>query len=184
MKFLKKPEKKFYLGCFINENDNINILKINKDYSQNGNFKFFNTFNILNLYGTNIESIKQNNEIIYIDCYYRKKYSKNYIIICNLNQIQSYDYKNNKVYKIYKRCEINNNDIFEYINIIINDNDKLTKIIASNYKFIEIWNFDSGILINKIIVKEKIYSMELWNDKFLFIGCTGNIKLIDYEKGK
>lgn len=26
--------------------------------------------------------------------------------------------------------------------------------------------------------------MGLWNNKFLFVGCTGNIQLIDYEKGK
>ena len=26
--------------------------------------------------------------------------------------------------------------------------------------------------------------MVLWDDKFLFVGSIGNIKLIDYEKGK
>ena len=180
----KKARKKFYLGCFINENDNINILTINKDYSQNGNFKFFNTFNILNLYGFNIKSIKLNDIIIYIDNYYNKKSFKNYVILCNLNKIQSYDYKNNKIYNIYNRSENNNNDNWEYTNIIINDNEELIKIIASNSLFIEIWNFDSGILINKINIKEKIYSMTLWNNKFLFVGCTGNIKLIDYDEGK
>lgn len=180
----KKVRKKFYMGCFINENNNINILTINKDYSQNGNFKFFNTFNILNLYGTNIETIKQNNTIMYIDCYYNKKTSKNYVILCHPDKILSYDYKNKKIYNVYNRSYIKNDYIGEYINIIINDNDELIKIIASNYKFIEIWNFDTGIFINKINVNEKIYSLELWNDKFLFVGNIGNIKLIDYEKGK
>lgn len=37
----KRNRKKFYLGCFINENDNINILTINKNYSQNGNFQYY-----------------------------------------------------------------------------------------------------------------------------------------------
>ena len=180
----KKVRKKFYMGCFINENNNINILTINKDYSQNGNFKFFNTFNILNLYGTNIESIKQDDVIMYIDCYYNKKNSKNYVILCYSDEIQSYDYKNKKIYNVYNRSEIDNNYIWEYINIIINDNDELIKIIASNCKFIEIWNFDTGILINKIKVYEKIYSMGLWNDKYLFVGSIGNLKLIDYQKGK
>ena len=178
-----RVRKKFYIGCFINENDNINILTIYKSYSQNGNFNFFKTINILNLYGNNIKNIEQDDEIIYINCY-NKKFSKNYVILCHLNKIQSYDYKNNKIYNIYNRSEIYNRDIFEYVNIIINDNERLIKIIASNYKFIEIWNFDSGILINKINIKEKIYSMGLWNNKFLFVGCTGNIQLIDYEKGK
>ena len=180
----KKVRKKFYMGCFINKNNNINILTINKDYSQNGNFKFFNTFNILNLYGTNIENIKQDDVIMYIDCYYNKKNSKNYVILCYSDEIQSYDYKNKKIYNVYNRSEIDNDYIGEYINIIINDNDELIKIIASNYHFIEIWNFDTGILINKINVKEKIYSMGLWNDKFLFVGSIGNLKLIDYQKGK
>ena len=179
-----RVRKKFYIGCFINENDNINILTIYKSYSQNGNFNFFKTINILNLYGNNIKNIEQDDEIIYIDCYYNKKSSKNYVILCHLNKIQSYDYKNNKIYNIYNRSEIYNRDIFEYVNIIINDNERLIKIIASNYKFIEIWNFDTGILINKINVYEKIYSMGLWNDKFLFVGSNGNIKLIDYEEGE
>ena len=180
----KKVRKKFYMGCFINENNNINILTINKDYSQNGNFKFFNTFNILNLYGTNIESIKQDDAIMYIDCYYNKKNSKNYVILCYSDEIQSYDYKNKKIYNVYNRSYIKDNFSVEYINIIINDNDELIKIIASNYQVIEIWNFDTGILINKINVKEKIYSMGLWNDKFLFVGSFGNLILIDYEKGQ
>ena len=181
----KRAKKKFYMGCFINENSNINILIINKDYSKNdGNFKYFNTFNILNLYGTNIESIKQDDAIMYIDCYYNKKNSENYIILGYSNEIHSYDYKNKKIYNEYYKSYINDCFFLEYINIIINDNDELIKIIASNYKFIEIWNFDTGILINKINVYEKIYSMGLWNDKFLFVGSNGNIKLIDYEEGE
>ena len=145
---------------------------------------FLTHFNILNLYGTNIESIKQDDAIMYIDCYYNKKNSKNYIILMYSNEIQSYDYKNKKIYNVYNRSYIKDNFNVEYINIIINDNDELIKIIASNYQVIEIWNFDTGILINKINVKEKIYSMGLWNDKFLFVGSFGNLILIDYEKGQ
>ena len=182
----QKTRKKFYLGCFINENDNINILTINKDYVKDGNFKYFNTFNILSLYGTNLESIKQNEVINYIDCYYNKKSFQNYIILGYFDKIQSYDYKNKKIYNVYNRSiiKIGYDYILQYINIIINDNDDLIKILASNYNFIDIWNFDSGILINKINVKEKIYSMGLWNDEFLFVGSIGNIILIDYVKGE
>ena len=114
--------------------------------------------NIFNLYGTNIESLKQKDVIDYIDCYYNKKSSKNYVIIGYFDKIQSYDYKNKKIYNEYNKSEtkIVCDYILEYKNIIINDNDELIKVIASNYQFVEIWNFDSGILINKINVKEKI----------------------------
>ena len=174
---------KFYSGCFINENDNINILTINKNYSENGTLDFSNSFNVLNLNGNIIKNIKQVDDITYIDCYYNKKTSKNYIILGHSNKIRTYDYKNNNIYNTYNKSEITYKGNMDHMNIIINDNEELIKIIAPNNKFIEIWNFDTGILINKINIKENVCTIGLWNDKFLFAGCAGKFKLIDYKEG-
>ena len=176
----------FYLGCFINENNNLNILAINKNFSQNFyfHFQFYKEFKIFDLNGINIKNILLRVEINYIDCYYDKKISKNYIILGHYNKIRSYDYENHKTYCIYNKSKSKFEDNNEYMNIIINDNEEIIKLIASNYELIEIWNFNSGTSINRININEKIYSMGLWNNKYLFVGGNGNIKLIDYEKGK
>ena len=51
----------------------------------------------------------------------------------------------------------------------------------------DIWNFHSAELLNKIIVIKRFDSLRgicLWNNNYLFVGCEDNtIKLIDLKKG-
>ena len=48
-----------------------------------------------------------------------------------------------------------------------------------------IWNFHTGLLLNKIKVNDKgLRGICLWNDNYIFIGCDDkNIKLIELENG-
>ena len=50
---------------------------------------------------------------------------------------------------------------------------------------IRIWNFYSGVLLNKIKIDNcRLYGICLWNKDYLFVGCDDkNIKLIDLNKG-
>ena len=59
-------------------------------------------------------------------------------------------------------------------------------MIESSYDGnIRIWNFHSGLLLNKIkISDENLYGICLWDDNYLFVGCSDKtIKLIELNNG-
>ena len=58
-------------------------------------------------------------------------------------------------------------------------------IESSSDGIIRIWNFHSGLLLKKIIInKGKLYGICLWNDNYLFAGCSDKtIKLIELNNG-
>ena len=76
--------------------------------------------------------------------------------------------------------------------IIINDKEKIIKLIASTYLgYIKIWDFHSGELLNLIEANvTQLYGISLWDNKHLFVSCEDNeseikkIKLIDLNTGK
>ena len=59
-------------------------------------------------------------------------------------------------------------------------------IESSEDNIIRIWNFHSGVLLNKIqLSNDGLFGICLWNNTYLFIGCgDSKIKLIDYKNGK
>ena len=113
--------------------------------------------------------------------YYDKKLNKNYIIIGKKGFIKSYDFEKNTEYNIYSK-----KDNAFHTSIIVNNNEEITKLIESNsYRKIRIWNFHSGEFLKIINGKEDILCLCLWNNDYIFAGCTDfSIKAINLKNGK
>ena len=118
---------------------------------------------------------------MFIDLDYDNKLNKNYIIISKIGYVKSYDFEKNSEYKIYSK-----KDKAPHTSIIINNNEEITKLIESNiHGKIRIWNFHSGEFLKIINGKEHILCLCLWNNDYIFAGCTDNsIKLINLKNGK
>ena len=161
-----------FSSCFLNNKDNIYI--VTSSYK----------FGPVKIFDFNKKQIKQmnysNDGIYFIDCYYDKKYAKNFIITGNDNYIKSYDYEKNNIYHIYLDDNIKQN----HISFIVNTKEEKVKIIdASETGNIRIWDFHLGTLLNKIKFDIKLNCICLWYDEYYFIGCRDKtIKLINLEK--
>ena len=148
---------------------------------------------IFNFNGQKINTIKNSKEPTYfIDIYYENKNNQQeiYIISGNKGFIKSYNYKNNEIYYKYQDNNENNNvnfNINTYESIVINDNEKIIKLIGSNREGkILVWNFHSGLILNKIIIEYRCFNgISLWENDYLFAGCDDDsIKLIDLKSNK
>ena len=176
---IQKVNNKGYLfsGCFLNENNENYIVSSNLDWNNN-----IESIKIFDFKGNKIKEINDSNDkTMYIESYFDKNLQKNYILTCNENYIKSYDYINNKIYHKYYDNENGTHNSF-----IIKDNEEIIKIIEScNDGNIRIWNFHSGLLLNKIkVINKPLIDICLWNNSYLFIGCKDNsIKLIDIKSG-
>ena len=142
-----------------------------------------NTLEYIKVFDLNGNIIKEMNNsnysTLFVDTYYDKKLSKNFIITGNKGFSQSYDYIENKLY--FKYAE-NYQETYFHMSIIIDDSEKLIKLMESScIGVIRIWDFHSADLLNKIKVSnEWLNSICLWNKDYLFVGCKDNtIKLID-----
>ena len=72
------------------------------------------------------------------------------------------------------------------MSLLINNNKQMIKLIESSVDGnLRIWNFNSGLLLNKIKICDKsIKGICLWNSNYLFVGCPDKtIKLVEIEKG-
>ena len=165
-------------ACFLNENNEIYILTSNRNF--NTNIEYIKAYD---LNGNKIKEINNsNNNTFFIDNYFDKKMSNNYIITGNEGYSISYDYNNNQIYHKY-------NDLNRFYSfsrsLIVNDNDEIIKLIEANDDgIIKIWNFHSGNLIKKIkICDDYICGLCLWNKDYILVGCYNKIiKLIDLNK--
>lgn len=161
-----------FSSCFMYDNENIYIVS--------SNYKF----GPIKIFDFNKQKIKEmnysNDGIYFIDCYYDKKLAKKFIITGNDNYIKSYDYENNNIYHIYLDDNIKEN----HISFIINEKEEQVKLVdASETGNIRIWEFHSGVLLNKIQFDIKLNCICLWSDKYYFIGCRDKtIKSINLEK--
>ena len=130
--------------------------------------------------GNNVKEINDSNEDTYfIETYYNDKLNKNYIITGNKGYIKSYDFINNKIFHTY-----DDNDGKCHYSLIINDGNLIDSSGEGNIK---IWNFQTGVLLNKIYVCDNIlFGMCLWNKDYLFVGTMKDysIKVIDLKNGK
>ena len=168
------------LSCFLNDNNELYIISINNTT----NYKM----DIMNLKGELIKEIKDNynNRTYIIDTYLDNKHAKNFILTGNDCYVKSYDYKENKLYKLYSDQDKRGHHSL----IIYNKNEnEVIKLIESSFDGnIRIWDFHLGILLNKIKVNNGlgaswIYSICLLNNNYLFIGCyKGIIRVIDLNK--
>ena len=147
-----------------------------------------NDHNSIKVFDLNKNQIKDINidsgdDILYIDNYFDKKLSKNYIVSCTKFMIKSYDFNKDKIYHEYHNIKYSNK------NFIISDNDGIIKLIAPGYdNIIRIWNFNSGDLLKEIIIESNdldyLKSFCFWNNKFLFAGYEDkSIRLINLENG-
>ena len=165
-----------YSACFLSENNELFIVSSNCNYLNSELIKVFD------LKGNLIKKIDNSEDkVYYIDSYYDNKLSKNYIITGNDGYVKSYDLNQNKIYQNY-----NDYDKSEHCSIIIHQKEEIVKLIESSWDGnVRIWNFHSGELLNKIKVsKNCLNCICLWNNEYLFIGCSDNtIKLIELFNG-
>ena len=170
-------------SCFLNESNQIYIIT--------SNFNIFGkseSIKVFDLNGKKIREINNSNERTYfIDTYYDSILSKNYIITGNKGYVKSYDYNKNELYYKYIDKNILNffhirEDNYARQSIIITENKGIIQLIESSMDGnIRIWNFHSGILLNKIkISNQGLKGICLWNDNYLFVGCEDKtIKLVE-----
>lgn len=165
-------------ACFLIDSDNNYILTSN----------YFNNLNneplkIFKFNGEKVKSISDSNEITYlVDTYYDIKQSKLYIISGFESCIKSYDYSKNKLYHKYYQ-----NLNFRHCSIVIysyNDIIRMIDSCCSGEGFIRIWNFHSATLLKIININCSSMGINLWNNKYLFVGCIDkSIKLIELTQG-
>jgi WD40 repeat protein len=174
---IKSAYKDGYLfsACFLNDNNTNNIITSNcNNYGSSEPIKVFD-FN-----GNKIKEINNSNEeTLFIDTYYDNITSKIYIITGNNGYIKSYDYNKNELYRKYY-----DNDNGDHNSLIIKNDDDIIKIIESCFDGnIRIWNFHSGLLLNKIKINNgRLISICLWNNSYLYVGCSDKtIKLVELK---
>ena len=168
-----------YSACFFNVNNVSYILTSNYNWAGNSE-----PINLFDFNGNKIKEIKDScDRTVFVDTYYDKTLCKNFIISGNKGFIKSYDYDENKIY--HKYCD---NDNKHHDSVVINNYEDIIKLIDScKDGVIRIWNFHSGLLINKIKVRKdyNLYGLCLWNNDYLFVGCEDKtIKLIELKSGK
>ena len=107
--------------------------------------------------------------------------------------MKSFYLDDNKIYHKYFENSDNGNDsdsensdesMRSENNIIIYKEDEIIKLIDLYEEgFVRIWNFHSAELLRKIDVIG-IYSICLWNNQYLFMGCGDYaIRLIELKNG-
>ena len=180
---IKRVNNKGFLNsaCYLYDNKRSVIITSNNDiYNKDCEF-----IKIFDLNGKIIKEIEDSNQsTFFIDTFYDKKMSKFYILTGNKGLSQSFDYNDNKKYFTY--CE-DNDEINYHMSILIDDSDKIIKMIESSCKgFIRIWDFHTANLLDKISVDDNwLYSIYLWNKEFLFVACKDcTIKVISLNESK
>ena len=167
-------------ACLINENNQIHIITSN--YNEEDNCEAIKVFD---LKGNKIKELNCSNEsTFFIDVYYDKLLKKNFILTGNENYVKSYDYNSNNINKIYHRYYENNNG--SHKSVIINDKQEIIKLIESCIDGnIRVWNFHSGLLLNKINVNYNwLYGLCLWNSNYIYVGCNDKtIKAVEINNG-
>ena len=167
-----------YSACFVNDN--------NENYIITSNCNYFGDSELIKIFdfkGHEISEIDESNDAtLIIDIYEDKKSSKKYIVTGNKNYFKSFDYKNKRLYKKYYE-KFNN----AHCNYIIDDKGEIIKLFdICEDGYIRIWNFHSGIMINKILVsRECLYDLCLWDENNLLVSSQDKtIKLVDLKSNK
>ena len=177
-----------YSACFLEDDTQIFIIV--------SHYSSFISPEAIKVYDLNGNKIKELNDskisTNFIDCFYDKKLAKNFLIRGKNDNLNSYDYKENKIYKDYYDEDtslLNNRFIHFVINLKKKEKESDAndvELIASHYDSnIRIWNFHSGELIKKIRIGINLGGICLWKNKYLFSVCkNGTIKFVDLENVK
>ena len=170
-----------FSACLLKDNKN-KIYLITSNAIENSE-----PLKIFDLKGNKIKEVFNSNDITYfIDIYYEyddeKELNDIYIITANLGYIKTYNFCKNELY--HKYCD---NDNRGHCSILIYiDNFEIVKLIDSGHDGnIRIWNFHTGLLVNKIFINNSaLYGITLWNDEYLFIGARDkSIKILELKSG-
>ena len=173
----------FYSACILKDKEENYIITSNRN-----KWDMPEQIKVFNFSGTKIKEISNSNDqTFFIDTYYDKLLSENYIITANVGYVKSYDYRKNKVFKIYEDKNYNPYKN-EHISLLIDCYDeKLIKLIeSSNDGYIRIWDFHLAHLLSKIqISSQGLNGLCLVNENNLFVACEDKaLKLIDINQGK
>lgn len=175
---------RLYSASFLNDNHHqIYIISSNINWDK---FQVIELIKVFDLKGREIKKINDSDyTTFFIDSFYSEKFSKNFIITGNSDEINSYDFKENKRYKTYIDNEKAIDDDHYSIIIFNKEKEKVELIDSSCNGIIRIWDFYSGSLINKFIASRSwIKGICLWDNDSLFVGCLDNsLKLIDLKSG-
>ena len=179
-------EKVYEIGglhsaCFLNFNNQIYIIAGHENFNDCENIKVFD------LNGNLIKKINNsNNNVNYIDIFYDTPNNQIYVLVCNDDNIKAYDYKFNNLYQFYgnknKKYFKEKDNYHSYL--IINKNKEL--IESNTNGTIQIWDFHSATLLQKIKVRCKdLHCFCFLNNKYLLAGCNKNdLSLIEIKSGK
>ena len=165
-------------ACFLKEN--------NKIYIATSNFEIFDEPEPIKIYDDNGNLVKEitnsKENTFFLDVYFDKIKSTNYIITCNINFVKSYNYNKNITYHRY----FENNNSFHNSAVVYSDNNIIKLIELCNDGYIRLWDFHSNILLKKIKVDHSgLTSMCIWDKNYAFVGCKSKgIKLIKLIEGK
>ena len=165
-----------FSACFISEKNNNYII------TSNCNGTISESIRVYDFKGKKIKEIKNSkDETLFITTFYDKDFSRNYILTGNCNYVKSYDYDKNELYHIYSDNKNGN-----HYSIVIKEDRKIKLLIESCLDgYIRIWDFHSTSYLNKIkISNECLTSLCLWNNDYLFVGCSDKtIKVINLKTG-
>ena len=162
-----------YSACFLNDN--------NQNYIITSICDFPSPIKVFDFNGIKIKEINDScDDTGLIDIYYDYKLYNTYIVTGNRGYIKSYNYRDYQIYHKYQ-----DNILSNYIDSIIFIKNEIIKMIGSCGGNIIIWDFHSGILLNRIKFKNCLLKgISLWNNNYLFIGCENSeIILIELNKG-
>ena len=169
-------KKSLITACFYRSKKKIYIITgINNDYDP---------IKMINLENLRTQKLLDSKDKIYfIDFYYDKNSSKNYIITSDEIYAQSFDLKEKKLYHLY----YDKDDFINYKSINIWNANRITQLIEAGKRgYVRIWDFHSGRLLNKIkINKNGVSCLCLWNSEYMWAGCDDKkIRLVDLKSGK
>ena len=175
---LKITEIELFNSCIFNENGNIRII-----YSCYFSSKYF--IKIIDLNGNILNTINDLDDWSYsINIYYDFQLTKFFIIVGFYGFINSYNYSDTKKYQCYK-C--GGESVGKYHISICRNYNKVMLLdfndIARN-KFIIIFDFHTGHIINSIEIKEVLFGTCLFNNNYVMISTDKEIQFIDINSGE
>ena len=148
--------------CFFPKINNFSLYVSSK--LENESIKYFD------FYGIEKKLNDSQDKTNYINIFYDKETSKNYLISCNKSIILSFNVETNELYKLFSGEEA------DHLCACLFYNGKITELIEGNIKGnIYIYAFNNPKLLAKISIgNNPINELFLWNMKEQFLFCHDN----------